>query len=324
MNVAILFLHLHIHHKCVDPQDCSITSCLVSPVSPCCNHRQTSPFRIKTLQFERNKCSGTSASTLLCTFVDNVPNDSTISGHSLMNFDDNLDGCYFNFQIVGDNADDEGGDDDMEALFTLYFISAPSGKQTNPCDEFNNIRQEFLSLQKESDDIVQLSHSVLLRFCKRFENFVSINCFRELNKCIDSIQNFWLERKAPNAVDPIHPCVNNSNELFRIVFKFQGIVSLRFGIMEGAHRHLSYYCLLLNLQLKTIGEDDVSSDPYLIRQPEDDDDAKLCDDLFLKYFIYVGQHNEDPKRIVEAAIVVSKQSENTTYKWSVYNEDNHE
>jgi len=239
-----------------------------------------------------------------------------------MNFEDKLIACNFSFCIAGDlEIDGENQNhDSIESLFTLYFISAPSA---NHCNDFGNIRNEFLSAQKKSEDLVQLSQSILLRFSKRFDNFDSIESFRKLNDVIDSIQKFWLQQKAPDAVDPSHPCVNESSELFRIVFKFQGIVSLRFGFVEGAHRHLSYYCLLLNLQLETIGEDEVSSDPYLIRQPINDGNVKFSDELFLKYFVYVGRLKEDPKRIVEAAIALSKKSADT-HKWSVYNEDVHE
>ena len=67
----------------------------------------------------------------------------------------------------------------------------------------------------------------------------------------------------------------------------------------------------------------MSSDPYLIRQPINDGNVKFSDELFLKYFVYVGRLKEDPKRIVEAAIALSKKSADT-HKWSVYNEDVHE
>jgi len=318
MNVVVMFLHMHIHHKVVVPDECSINSCLVTPASPCCNHRETSPFRIKNLIFTQDKCDATTAHLLICKFVDDESGDQTIQGNSMMNFEDDLEGCNFVFNVVGDDEDDGT----MESLFTLFFVSST---ENNPCDHFDKLHDDYTLLVKQSGgDIVQLSQSVLRRFSQRFDDFHSLKCFQNLESVLDLCLNYWKQTKAiTGEVDPIPNCVTDSSELFRIIFKFQGVVSLRFGFMEGAHRHLTYFNLLCNLELYSIGETEVSSSPYLIRRSTVDDDVTVCADLFLKYFTNVARPNVVPFLVSDTAVAVSKKSADTG-KWSVFNEDVHE
>ena len=94
INVMMLFMHLHVHHSLVT-KDCCLASCLVSPLSPNCNYRHASPYRIETLVFDPKLSVSSSALPLFC-YCTKVQNNQkpSLSAFSMFNYDEVIPGIF--------------------------------------------------------------------------------------------------------------------------------------------------------------------------------------------------------------------------------------
>lgn len=324
INVMMLFMHLHIHHSVVS-NDCSLASCVVSPLSPHCNYRHASSYRIETLVFDPKLSVSSSALPLFCHCTKLQSNQKPrASAFSMFNYDEAIPDNFFGFNFFSD-----GGGDSEHALFYLYVLSEGDVLQIKDIGLNSSLYNNYMSFVAEQNSVDALQ-SVLQKFSKRYDGFKVMENFRLLHSHVSHL--------CGNLNDAYPNCITQSNELFQIVYKFQRFTSLRVGFIEGAHRHLAYVRKIYNMTLTTIGEDTVTSNVYFLRLQETQQtegyQSPLYDSLFLKYFTFVDVKCDPSKQNAENAGSLSddiltfarqeSKSSMNTNKHSVSDEDVHE
>jgi hypothetical protein len=323
INLMILFINIHVHHSLVTT-DCCLSSCLVSPLSPNCNIRQASHYRIETLHFDPTLSSSTVAYPLVCYLSEtNDEKFPSAPAFSMFNYEDDIKDRYFRFNLFSDCG---GGSE--HALFHVYLLSETDVKVINDINVTSKLYNEYKSFLVGKSSVAAVQ-SIIQKFSKRYNGFLSSESFLLLDSHILHLYSLVGSNETPR-------CVSQSNEFFQIVYRFQLFVSLRVGFIEGAHRHLCYFRRIYNMNLQTVGEDVVTANTYFVRLEQqvpvgDIPFPLLCNDLLLKYNTYVDIHSDpsdptsdqpasDPDSILLFARQESKQSMVTAQN-SVCNED---